>query len=147
MEIVRRLVAPCEPSDLFVYVDDLGCYPPWMGLVHDVELVAGEPGPTWDVELRATVGPFARSKRLRMRRTEHVVDRRAVFERAEADGRRHAPWMLRADLTPVDGGTELKMRLSYGGNLWSGAVLQRVLDEQVDLGSRALIELVTGEPA
>lgn len=146
MEIVRRLTAPCDPDDLFVHVDDLDRYPPWMGLIHEVERVDGEAAPTWDVELRATVGPFARSKRLRMRRTEHVVDRRVVFERAEADGRRHAPWVLRADLSPVDAGTDLTMRLSYGGSLWSGAVLQRVLDEQVDAGSRALIELVTGQP-
>lgn len=118
-----------------------------MDLVHEVERVEDAAEPTWDVELQADVGPFARSKRLRMRRAEHVVDERVVFERAEADGRRHAPWVLRADLERRSDGTELTMRLTYGGNLWSGAVLQRVLDEQVDAGSRALLALVTAETA
>ena len=43
--------------------------------------------PAWEVELRARVGPFARSKRLRMALTEMVTDRLVVFERAEIDGR------------------------------------------------------------
>lgn len=149
MEIVRRLVAPCAPPRLFAHVDDLSRYPAWMDLVHAVDREAG--ADAWDVELRATVGPFARSKRLRMARTELVPDRLAVFERAESDGRNHSPWMLRAELSQVepasDGGeqTELTMTLRYGGNLWTGAVLQRVLDDKVAAGSAALLELVTAE--
>lgn len=144
MEIVRTLTAPCSPSALFVHVDDLDRYPPWMDLVHDVERLDDEP--VWEVELRATVGPFARSKRLRMRRTEHVVDRSVVFSRDESDGRRHASWVLRADLRRLVDGTELTMRLTYGGSLWSGAVLQRVLDDKIESGSRNLLELVSAAP-
>lgn len=144
MEIVRTLIAPCEPGELYSYVDDLDRYPAWMDLVHDVERLPGEP--LWNVELQATVGPFARSKRLRMRRTVHDIDRSVVFTRDESDGRRHASWVLRADLTPAADGTELTMRLTYGGNLWSGAVLQRVLDDKVDSGSRKLLELVSAAP-
>lgn len=145
MEIVRQLTAPCDPSTLFGYVDDLDRYPPWMDLVHAVERIGDEA--LWDVELQATIGPFARSKRLRMRRTEHVVDELVVFERDESDGRHHSAWTLRADLVPLDVPerfvTELTMRLSYEGSLWSGAVLQRVLDDKVAAGSRALLDLVT----
>ncbi|BAN02563.1 SRPBCC family protein [Ilumatobacter coccineus] len=149
MEIVRRLVAPCTPARLFAHVDDLSRYPAWMDLVHAVERESADDA--WDVELRATVGPFARSKRLRMERTELVPDRVAVFERAESDGRNHSPWMLRAELAPIEPSpngaaqTELTMTLRYGGNLWTGAVLQRVLDDKVAAGSAALLALVTAE--
>lgn len=149
MEIVRRLTAPCSPDVLFRHVDDLDAYPPWMGLIHDVERdpASSDDTPAWEVELRATVGPFARSKRLRMQRTELVEDERVLFERSEVDGRDHAPWVLRVELdsrTTPDGApsTELTMTLRYGGNLWTGAVLQRVLDDQVAAGSDALLDLV-----
>ena len=84
-----------------VHVARLEAYPAWLRLVHDVELVAEEPEPTWDVELRARVGPFARSKRLRMERSRAsspTVGSR--FERAEVDGREHAMWALRVELEP-----------------------------------------------
>jgi len=122
-------------------------YPAWMSLIHDVRpLTTEEDGsPVWSVELRATVGPFARSKRLRMRRTHHDIDRLAVFERSEDDGRQHSPWILRAELVPVGGAvaeTTLTMTMIYGGSLWAGPVLERVLDDQVRRGSEALLELV-----
>ncbi len=81
-----------------------------------------------------------------MRRTHHDIDRLAVFERSEDDGRQHSPWILRAELTPVDGadaGTKLTMTMNYGGSLWAGPVLERVLDDQVRRGSEALLALVT----
>jgi hypothetical protein len=82
-----------------------------------------------------------------MRRSTHVVDRLAVFERDEDDGRDHSPWILRAELAPVpdrgDPATRLTMTMTYGGSLWAGPVLERVLDEQVRLGSDALLGLVS----
>ena len=126
-----------------------------MGLVHRVERLAPDEAgrPAWDVELRARVGPLARSKRLRMVRTVHVVPTSVVFERAELDGREHAPWVLRVDLrearppsAPDDLITQLTMRLHYGGRLWTGAALQRVLDDEVRRGSAALLQLVTPTP-
>ncbi len=162
MEIRRSIRVPCSPDLLFAWVDDLAVYPRWMRLVHDVErepTAAGEL-PAWNVELQAQVGPFARSKRLRMVRSVHDRPTEVVFDRAEVDGRRHSPWVLRATLGGVDGGdhvdagrdpgdggmTELTMELHYGGNLWTGAVLQRVLDDEVRLGSEALIDAVSAEP-
>ncbi len=37
------------------------------------------------------------------------------------------------------------MTLTYGGNLWTGAVLQRVLDDEVTKGSDSLLLLVERE--
>ena len=36
------------------------------------------------------------------------------------------------------------MTLTYGGNLWTGAVLQRVLDDHVERGAAALRTLLVG---
>ena len=103
----------------------------------------GDAGPAWSVELRAKVGPFARSKRLRMVRTEHVPERLVVFARGEVDGRDHAAWVLRAELAELAGGaTELTMHLAYDGTLWTGGLLERVLDDQVRQGRDGLSRLV-----
>ncbi len=159
MEIVRELVAPVPPGALFQHVGDLDDYPAWMPLIHAVELLSGDgdASPVWSVELRASVGPFARSKRLRMQRTWHDPDRCVVFERREDDGREHSPWILRVELasnedtgtgdgdreTSSDPETTLTMTMIYGGALWAGPVLERVLDDQVRRGSEALLALVT----
>ena len=156
MQIERDTLVPGPPERAFALVDDLSAYPAWMDLVHDVQEVvaqdvsaAGEQR-VWEVELQAQVGPFARSKRLRMVRTVHEPGRRVVFERAEIDGRRHSTWILAATLdadsrpeSSRDGGAKLTMSLTYGGNLWTGAVLQRVLDDHVERGAAALCALLT----
>ncbi len=148
MQIERHTQVPGPPERAFALVDDLGAYPAWMDLVHDVEEVAAtDDRRAWNVELQAQVGPFARSKRLRMVRVVHDPHRRVVFERAELDGRHHSSWVLAATLDPPSpdtGDTRLTMTLTYGGNLWTGAVLQRVLDDHVERGAAALRALLTG---
>jgi hypothetical protein len=149
MEIERRVVLAAPPEAVYHQVDDLTRYPAWMELVHDVEVSTPDTSerPAWEVELRARVGPFARSKRLRMTRTVHEPASVAVFERSETDGRAHARWLLEVRLTPIDGSglegpsTDLAMLLRYDGSLWSGAVLQRVLDDHVERGAAALVAM------
>lgn len=111
-----------------------------MPLVHSVTSCGDG---LWDVELRAKVGVFARSKRLRMRRTVES-DSLYVFERDEEDGRQHSPWLMRVSLTPTDGGSVVSIDLTYGGNLWTAGVLDRVLASQVDAGKAGLTTLVHG---
>ncbi len=149
MQIVRALDLPASVSWTFDRVEDLDRYPTWMTLVHEaIPAPAGPddpPGaPAWIIELQAQVGPFARSKRLRMVRTQHTPDRLARFERIEIDGRSHAAWTLEAVVAEsgVDSASSaLTMTLTYGGRLWTGAVLQRVLDDEVTRGSEALLAL------
>lgn len=158
METHAELVAPCPPEVLFRHVVDLDRYSSWMQLVH--RAIREPDVAAWSVELRTRVGPLARSKRLRMVRTELVPDRSVVFERDETDGRRHSPWVLRATVAPEvrDDGTgddrtgdddmarsRLVMHLSYGGSLWTGGVLQRILDDEIRAASERLLELVSGE--
>jgi len=148
VDVHATLEAPGAADRLFSFVDDLSDYPQWMDLVHRVELAApvdSDAGrPAWQVELRARVGPLARSKRLRMQRT--VFDEtahRVVFERAEADGRRHSPWVLSGEVAHADGISTLQMHLHYGGGLWTGGVLERVLTDQITNGRERLAALVS----
>lgn len=145
MRIERSVRLAAPPEVAFSMVDDLGRYPEWMDLVHEVVEASPTPGEerVWEVELRAQVGPLARSKRLRMVRTVHEPSRRVVFERREVDGRRHSPWILESTLDAVRADSvELTMLLTYGGNLWTGAVLERVLDDHVERGAASLAERV-----
>jgi hypothetical protein len=145
MDVSARMDAPCPPPTLFALVDGLTDYPRWMPLAHRVEPVpppTGEP-PAWIVELRARVGPFARSKRLRMVRTVHDVEGlHARFERDERDGRRHSPWVLDARVTAEGDGCRLDMHLHYGGALWSGGLMERVLADQIVAGRERLLAMV-----
>jgi hypothetical protein len=147
MEVRAELVAACEPAALWAHVDRLERYPAWMALVHEAVPLDDDDGrPAWSVELRTRVGPLARSKRLRMVRTTTVERAHAVFERVETDGRRHSPWVLEVRLAPVAAGTHLHMRLEYLGSLWTGGILERILDDEIARGREALLRLVTDVP-
>jgi hypothetical protein len=147
-----ELAAPADA--VFAHVAELHAYPAWLPLVHMAEPDAAHPGdhgPAWIVELRAKIGPFARSKRLRMVRAEHDPPRAVAFERAETDGREHARWALRVELAELAqaaddaelAATRLTMHLAYDGALWTGGLLERALDDQVRRGKASLAELLS----
>ena len=137
------LDAPCAPDHLFRYVNDLGSYPKWLGLV---DRAAPTDDDAWVVDLRARVGPFARSKRLRMLRTVSTKPSLAVFERREGDGKRHAVWVLRAEVALTETGSRLTMHLTYTGGML-GAVVERILEDQIDDGRRRLLALIAADDA
>ena len=144
---VELLIPDATSADLFAQVATLDRYPAWMRLVHRVDELPLDAGrPAWLVELRARVGPFARSKQLRMVRTAFEPGRFARFERDQDDGRQHAAWTLAATVEPAEGGARLTMDLAYSGNLWASAVLERVLDDEIRRGKDALRGLVSAEP-
>lgn len=107
-------------------VADLGTYQHWLTLVHEVEQAdraEADDGPVWWVTLRAKVGPFARSKRLRMVRTSSDAPTSVRFERREIDGRDHSGWIMDATVSAIeDTESEVSVRLRYDGSLWNGAL-------------------------
>jgi hypothetical protein len=147
MDVRTVLDAPCTPDEMFRHVEVLDAYPAWMTLVHATRPTSNAPGesvPVWQVELRARVGPLARSKRLRMARTHHdPVSHSVTFERAETDGRTHSPWVLRADVAQTAEGCHLEVQLHYGGGLWTGGLLERALSDQIEAGRQRLLSLVS----
>lgn len=132
---------PVASDEVIPWVIDLGRYPIWMPLVHAAVPLDDA---TWDVELRAKVGVFARSKRLRMHRTS-CTPTRVVFERREDDGRVHAPWVLEVLLDGRDESCTVTMNMTYAGNLWTAGVLDRVLAHHVEMGKEGLARAVRAD--
>lgn len=138
-DVEVALRTPATSERLRALVRDLRNYPSWLDIVHAVTPESGRDD-AWRVELRGRLGPFARSKRLRMVRSEES-DSRIVFSRQEDDGRRHAAWVLTAIIGESGDGATLTMHLHYGGGLFGG-VLERLLAEQIEAGrARLLAEL------
>lgn len=131
---------PVGPSVVLPWLEDLARYPEWMPLVHAATPVAPD---VWDVELRATLGIFARSKKLRMRRTA-ATGGRIVFEREENDGRVHAPWTLEVRVDGDDRHCSVTMDMTYGGTLWTAGVLDKVLAQHIELGKQGISRVVQG---
>ncbi len=151
VDVTAELLAPCRPEELFVWVGDLNRYPDWLDMVPRAvraEPHPDDPGPAWSVDLLGQLGPFARSKRLRMVRTVYEQDRSARFERMEHDGRDHSAWVLQAVIAPQEPGGEdastlLTMSMHYGGAL-GGAVLEKLLSDEIEKSRPRLLERVAG---
>ena len=140
MKYASSVDLPVEAGVVLPFVNDLTRYPEWMPLVHAVQ---GDGESSWNVELRAKVGVFARSKRIRMSRTMNT-DSRIVFERDERDGRQHSPWRLEVEVSGSGRSTTVRVTMEYGGSLWTAGVLDRVLASQVDAGKANLARVVQG---
>lgn len=138
MDVTADLDAPHPPERVYAVVADLATYPRWLDIVARAE----PDGDAWSVDLRGRLGPFARSKRLRMVRTAADAPTHARFERAELDGRSHSPWVLDAAVAPTDrGGSRLTMHLHYGGGLWI-PVLERLLRDEIERSRTRLLSVL-----
>ena len=130
---------------LFDVIRDLGTYPKWLEIVHFADAAESEDGlQAWNVELRAKIGPFARSKRLRMVRTVDGHSQRCVFERRETDGKKHAPWVLTSEVAASGTKSMLTVHLHYGGSLFDGGIVERVLADQIENGKAKLTQFLAG---
>lgn len=145
VDVTADLSAELPVDALFDVLEDLGTYPDWLDIVsraEPVEAVDGE-DMAWSVDVRGQVGPFRRSKRLRMVRTLHERTRRVRFERRELDGRSHSDWVMTAEMNAT--GTsmpELHMRLHYGGSLWV-PLLDRLLADEIERSRPRLVTYVS----
>ncbi len=136
MDVEAVVEAPVVASRMYDEVRSLDGYPEWIGIVHAARR---ESDGVWQVELRGKVGPFARSKRLRMVRVKDDAPSRVVFERQELDGRRHAMWRLTAAVEDLGGASRLTMQMHYGGALFGGGVLEKVLGDQIAASKEKLL--------
>ena len=145
VDIDAAAVLAAPPDQAWPVIADLGTYADWLGIVRRSSVAAAhadDAGPAWDVELGAKVGPFWRTKRVRMVRVR-VDERSSVrFERVEHDGRSHSSWVLEAELSPDvgdrsgRGGARLAMHLHYGGARWLPLVDVVLRDEIRKAGPR-----------
>ena len=129
MDIRVDVELPCSIDMVLPLINDLTQYPQWMGLVHAV--VPEADNQAWQVELRGKIGPFARSKRLRMVQVETSSAEHLRFERAEVDGRSHSAWVLEAKVSQQASMTTLNMTLQYSGRLFS-SIVERALHDEIE---------------
>lgn len=121
MELDARAEIAVAHDRVVAALEDLATYPHWLTIVGAAEPAPGHPDdqarPAWWVDLVGRVGPFRRTKRVRMVRT--ALDRSAGtvrFERVEHDGRSHNAWILTAEASGAAGGrTAVHVHLHYGG--------------------------------
>jgi len=142
MDVYASLDAPVDSARLHLAMSDLAAYTQWLDIVYRAETdnqSIGEDS-VWNVQLRGKVGPFARSKNLRMVRTVNIAGSRVVFERKELDGRSHSAWVLTADISPKGEGSTVAVHLHYGGTLFTGGVLERLLADQITRGQQRLLQ-------
>lgn len=129
-------------------VDDLSAYAQWMPMIHGIERADADGETAWSVELRAKVGPFARSKRLRMVRTVRDTSPdgavTVVFARREVPSRQHSAWTMTVRVSPRGPGCTVAMDLEYGGSLWTAGVLDRVLASNIEAGKKGLAAAING---
>ena len=146
MDLTAELDAPCPTDVLFAHVDDLGRYPDWLEIVERAEAAELHPDDdgdaAWMVDLRGRLGPLARSKRLRMVRTELHAPELVRFERREHDGRNHSAWILEGRVVTAEAGSRLVMRLHYGGS-FGGSVLERLLRDAIDRSRPVLLSQIS----
>lgn len=129
---------------------DLSTYSAWLDIVRNakpVDAAEGDVGPAWSVDLRAQLGPFARSKRLRMCRDTHPDANAHAwscrFVRHEIDGRTHSPWVLSIEADDVESQLiRVSTGLRYDGSLF-GPVIERVLQAEIDAARPRLIALLS----
>jgi hypothetical protein len=146
VDVQADLDAPVAPESLFSEIERLDAYPDWLEIVGRVEVVdpaPGDPGPAWLVDLRGQLGPFRRSKRLRMVRSVHEAPHRVEFTRRELDGRSHSRWTLGARVEVAGDGSRLHMALHYGGGLWV-PMLDRLLAEEIERSKPRLLARLGG---
>ena len=145
MDVTANVEVPVSAEKLFNYVSDLQNYESWLEMVYsvkssDYDSTSSQDLKFWTVELRARLGPFARSKRLRMVRTRCEAPYSVVFERAENDGLSHSAWVLSATVSQTDSGSSLQTNLHYSGSLFTGGLLERALADQIEQGREKLIQ-------
>jgi hypothetical protein len=134
------------PSAVLAEVADLPGYPAWHGMVKRVE----PDGDGWLVDLGARLGPFTRTKRVRLVRAADEAEGgrgRVRFVRHESDREEYGGWELQADVDPASGAgpCTLRFRLLYDGSSPLIGMLEPILRAETQRSADRLRQrLATG---
>lgn len=123
MDVVAKAHVSAGVGAVVAALADLGTYPHWLTIV-GAAVPTGDSA--WEVDLVGRVGPFSRTKRVRMVRVMADETKGLVrFERQEHDGEPHHEWVLAASATPLagGGGTDVEVHLRYTGPMLPGVDL------------------------
>jgi len=132
------------PAAVLAEVADLPGYPVWHGMVKGVEA----DGDGWLVDLGARVGPFTRTKRVRMVRAddEGSAPGQVRFVRAEQDRTDYGEWEMLAIVEPAtgDGPCTLRFRLRAEGSSKLIGVLEPLLRSETEKSADRLRRHLAG---
>jgi len=148
VKATSSVTVPVTIDRVVPHLVDLSGYPQWMPMIHSIARDDDGDETAWSVELRSKVGPFARSKRLRMVRTvsdQSPAAARFVFDRRERGGASHSMWRMSVDVVSAGESTDVTIHLEYGGALWTAGVLDKVLAGNIDAGREGFVRVVTGQ--
>jgi len=148
VKATSSVTVPVTIDRVVPHLVDLSGYPQWMPMIHSIARDDDGDETAWSVELRSKVGPFARSKRLRMVRTvseQSAGAARFVFDRRERGGSSHSVWRMSVDVVSAGESTDVTIHLEYGGALWTAGVLDKVLAGNIDAGREGFVRVVTGQ--
>ena len=136
MDIELDATIDAAPSAVLAEVGNLPGYPGWHGMVHRVE----PDGDGWLVDLGGRVGPFKKTKRVRMVRAPDTVPGHVRFVRAEMDRTDHGGWELEATVEPAtgEGPCTLHFRLLYDGSSPLVGLLEPVLRSETQRSGERL---------
>lgn len=138
MDISLEAKMDAAPAAVLAEVADLPGYPEWHGMVKRVE----PDGDGWLVDLGAKMGPFTRTKRVRMVRAagEDEAQGQVRFVRQERERDDHGGWELACVVEPAEGEgpCTLRFRMLYDGSSPLIGMLEPMLRSEVDKSSDRL---------
>lgn len=137
IQATQRLTS--SSADVIREVSDLSSYGEWVTLIESATPLSDD---TWTLVLAADVGPFRRSKRLRMQRTSPPGSASVTFERNEIDGRQHASWKMIVEVTESGTGSEVSVQLHYSGRMRLGP-LERLVTDEIAASAQRLDDVIT----
>lgn len=125
MDVTLGAKMNAAPAAVLAEIEDLPGYPDWHGMVHAVE----PDGDGWLVDLKGRLGPFTKTKRVRLVRVESTVPGQVRFVRKELDRTDYGGWELQGTVEPAtgDGPCTLRFRLLYDGSSPLTSMLEPVL--------------------
>lgn len=144
MDITLEAAFDAAPSAVLAEVGNLPGYPEWHGMVKRVE----PDGDGWLVDLGGKIGPFTRTKRVRMVRAAAEEERpgQVRFVRNERERDDHGGWELDCVVDPAtgEGPCTLRFRMLYDGSSPLIGMLEPLLRAEVDKSSDRLRRRVAG---
>ncbi len=144
MDISLEAALDATPATVLAAVSDLPGYPIWHGMVKRVE----SDGDGWLVDLGARLGPFTRTKRVRMVRSDDEAGDpgQIRFVRAERDRADYGEWEMLAAVEPAtgEGPCTLRFRLRAEGSSPLIGMLEPLLRAETDRSADRLRRLLAG---
>ena len=147
MDVILEAPMEAPPAAVLAEVADLPSYPTWHGMVKKVV----PDGDGWLIDLGVRMGPFTKTKRVRMVRAEDESGSApglVRFTRRERDRTDHGQWELEGIVEPAagEGPCTLRFRLRYDGSSPLAGMLEPLLKSEIERSAERLRSRLAAGP-